>query len=313
MLLKMRMISVPFVVQKHADFVTTGMLLAKRCIHATGSCYSNQRDYYEVLGVPKNASQDEIKKAFHACKTSSDGLFFLFWHLAITISCSLWGIVLLVGSLMELGKLAKKYHPDANENNPFAKSKFQEIRDAYEVCSFGWIVKLCEILRRGLSMTCRGSENVDYNTGGAEGFRYAYHTHFSGSFLKIFSEEKVDGHQKTVSYQESPIMSTYLVAVVIGLFDYVEDHTSDGMVIPYVLLTILPYFMVLTIFPRLVDLPFEKFQMALAHILQLCMDSLDGSAHTGPALSPVEVLVAIHEIVPERDGLALKKACLLSS
>ncbi|CAB4266557.1 unnamed protein product [Prunus armeniaca] len=42
-------------------------------------------------------------------------------------------------------------------------------------------------------------------------------------------EEKVDGHLKTVSFQESPIMSTYLVAVVVGLFDYVEDHTSDGV------------------------------------------------------------------------------------
>ncbi|GLT72770.1 hypothetical protein SLA2020_446740 [Shorea laevis] len=42
-------------------------------------------------------------------------------------------------------------------------------------------------------------------------------------------EEKVDGHLKTVSYQESPLMSTYLVAVVVGLFDYVEDHTSDGV------------------------------------------------------------------------------------
>jgi hypothetical protein len=31
----------------------------------------------------------------------------------------------------------------------------------------------------------------------------------------------------------------------------------------------------------------------------------------GPALTPVEVLVAIHHIVPEKDGLALKKACLL--
>ena len=41
-------------------------------------------------------------------------------------------------------------------------------------------------------------------------------------------EEKVVGHLKTVSYQESPIMSTYLVAIVVGLFDYVEDHTSDG-------------------------------------------------------------------------------------
>lgn len=41
-------------------------------------------------------------------------------------------------------------------------------------------------------------------------------------------DEKVDGLTKTVFYQESPIMSTYLVAVVVGLFDYMEDHTSDG-------------------------------------------------------------------------------------
>ncbi|KAI6679921.1 hypothetical protein NL676_033802 [Syzygium grande] len=41
--------------------------------------------------------------------------------------------------------------------------------------------------------------------------------------------EKVEGHVKTIFYQESPIMSTYLVAVVVGLFDYVEDHTSDGV------------------------------------------------------------------------------------
>ncbi|KAK4769586.1 hypothetical protein SAY86_027736 [Trapa natans] len=41
--------------------------------------------------------------------------------------------------------------------------------------------------------------------------------------------EIVDGSTKTVFYQESPVMSTYLVAVVIGLFDYVEDHTSDGI------------------------------------------------------------------------------------
>ncbi|KAF1874000.1 hypothetical protein Lal_00041441 [Lupinus albus] len=40
-------------------------------------------------------------------------------------------------------------------------------------------------------------------------------------------EEKNDGDLKTVLYQESPIISTYLVAVVVGLFDYVEDHTSN--------------------------------------------------------------------------------------
>uniref|UniRef100_A0A7N1A587 Alpha-aminoacylpeptide hydrolase n=1 Tax=Kalanchoe fedtschenkoi TaxID=63787 RepID=A0A7N1A587_KALFE len=41
-------------------------------------------------------------------------------------------------------------------------------------------------------------------------------------------QEMSSGHLKTISYQESPIMSTYLVAIVTGLFDFVEDHTSDG-------------------------------------------------------------------------------------
>ncbi|CAM8961662.1 unnamed protein product [Rhodiola kirilowii] len=41
-------------------------------------------------------------------------------------------------------------------------------------------------------------------------------------------EEKSSGHLKTISYEESPMMSTYLVAVVIGLFDFIEDHTIDG-------------------------------------------------------------------------------------
>ncbi|PON55442.1 Terminal organelle assembly protein [Trema orientale] len=66
----------------------------KRYFHASGFYCSPERDYYEILGVPQNASRDEIKKAFHA--------------------------------------LAKKYHPDANKNNPSAKRKFQGIRDAYE-------------------------------------------------------------------------------------------------------------------------------------------------------------------------------------
>ncbi|KAL8166503.1 hypothetical protein V2J09_008002 [Rumex salicifolius] len=42
-------------------------------------------------------------------------------------------------------------------------------------------------------------------------------------------EEKQEGSCKTVYFEETPIMSTYLVAVVIGLFDYLEDHTNDGV------------------------------------------------------------------------------------
>ncbi|KAJ0018986.1 hypothetical protein Pint_10002 [Pistacia integerrima] len=221
MLLKMRMISVPFVIQKHADFATTGMLLAKRCIHAAGSCYSNQRDYYEVLGVAKNASQDERKKGV-SCHENS---------FACGILNGTWkgtpGDASNFTSTMNLGvfELAKKYHPDANKNNPFAKSEFQEIRDAYEILQDS--KKRAQYDMEALNFYILKISKY-YSTGGAEGFRYAYQTHFSGSFHKIFFEGKVDGHQKTVSYQESPIMSTYLVAVVIGLFDYVEDHTSDG-------------------------------------------------------------------------------------
>lgn len=56
-----------------------------------------KKDYYEVLGINKNADAATIKKAYR--------------------------------------KLAKKYHPDSNEGNAYAANKFKEINEAYDVLS----------------------------------------------------------------------------------------------------------------------------------------------------------------------------------
>lgn len=55
------------------------------------------RDYYEVLGVTRDAGEDQIKKAFR--------------------------------------RLARELHPDVNSSDPQAEEKFKEAAEAYEVLS----------------------------------------------------------------------------------------------------------------------------------------------------------------------------------
>ncbi|KAF4115673.1 dnaJ heat shock protein family (Hsp40) member A3a [Onychostoma macrolepis] len=58
---------------------------------------ARKQDFYQILGVPRTAAQNEIKKAYY--------------------------------------QMAKKYHPDTNKDDPQAKEKFAQLAEAYEVLS----------------------------------------------------------------------------------------------------------------------------------------------------------------------------------
>ncbi|KAG2647818.1 hypothetical protein PVAP13_2KG241400 [Panicum virgatum] len=68
----------------------------------------------------------------------------------------------------------------------------------------------------------------------------------------------------------------------------------------FAILSHLPKDEVLPVFPSIVNLPMDKFQAALSRILQ-------GSSRNGPSLDPSEILIAIHVIDPDKEGIPLKK------
>ena len=96
----------------------------------------SKRDYYEVLGINRDASEEEIKKAYR--------------------------------------KLAMKYHPDRNPDNPKSEENFKEAKEAYEILS--------DTSKR-TAYDQYGHAGVDSGTAGAGGAQG-----FADSFSDIFGD-----------------------------------------------------------------------------------------------------------------------------
>ncbi|CAL1240140.1 molecular chaperone DnaJ [Candidatus Methylocalor cossyra] len=99
-----------------------------------------KEDYYELLRVPRNASDDEIKKSFR--------------------------------------RLAMKYHPDRNRDNPQAEEQFKKIKEAYDVLSDP---------KKRSAYDQFGHAGVDPATGAAGGFGFSGET-FSDIFSDVFGD-----------------------------------------------------------------------------------------------------------------------------
>lgn len=138
------------------------------------------KDYYKILGVDKNASTDEIKKAYR--------------------------------------KLAKKYHPDLNQGDREAQEKFKDINEAYEVLGDEDKRKKYDTL--GSSYNFSHGQNFDPSQFGFKNFgkgRFSYSTGgtgggFSDFFNMFFGGrefgEDIFGSRPTTQKYESEINIT---------------------------------------------------------------------------------------------------------
>ena len=101
-----------------------------------------KRDYYEVLGVSRDASDSEIKKAYRA--------------------------------------LARKYHPDANKDDPNAAEKFKEATEAYQVLSDS--EKRAQYDRMGHAAFEQGPGGAGFDFSGFGGLDDIFEMMFGGGF-----------------------------------------------------------------------------------------------------------------------------------
>lgn len=125
------------------------------------------RDYYEILGVDKKSSPDEIKKAYR--------------------------------------KLAKKYHPDLHPDDKEAEKKFTEINEAYEVLSDEEKRKKYDMF--GKNANFQGGQNFDpsdfgFNFGNFGNGSYSYTSSNPNGFSDFFDGLFGGFSQNANSYQK---------------------------------------------------------------------------------------------------------------
>ncbi len=179
------------------------------------------KDYYKILGVPRNASQEEIKKAYR--------------------------------------RLALKYHPDKNKGNKEAEEKFKEINEAYAVLSDPEKRRQYDMLGADGFQSRFSQEDIfrgfdfesifkdfgigfggrvrdifselfgDFGSGfGSSPFERAhtYHTEHTGIKgrdlvyeLPLTLEEVARGTKKTISYNAGGIQETISINIPAGIKD----------------------------------------------------------------------------------------------
>lgn len=109
------------------------------------------KDYYKILGISRNASDDDIKKAYR--------------------------------------KLAKKYHPDKNQGNTEAERKFKDISEAYTVLSDPTKKRKYDILGRNWGNTGGSGFSDDFSEGFTGNFSETF-SGFRDSASKAGSQTK---------------------------------------------------------------------------------------------------------------------------
>ncbi|KAF4531474.1 hypothetical protein B566_EDAN004246 [Ephemera danica] len=140
-----------------ASQISDRHILKLRRFHKSHSLFAQKKDYYDILGVARNSSSKDIKKAYY--------------------------------------QLAKKYHPDTNKNDPDAGKKFQEVSEAYEVLSDDTKRKEYDTWgatseQMGMGGGGHPGARAGSGMGGQQGFNWQYRSNIDPEelFRKIFGD-----------------------------------------------------------------------------------------------------------------------------